>query len=65
MSDTGTWSFHCIKLSYFFCFSESSHSSEDELPKIKAWGKKKSLYFGTDYVDKDFRSKYDVSNDGS
>ena len=27
------------------------------LPNVKAWGKKKSAYFGTDYVDKDFRSK--------
>ncbi|XP_074594463.1 UTP3 small subunit processome component Sas10 [Brevipalpus obovatus] len=33
----------------------SDIEEEDRLPSDKAWGKKKSMYFGTDYIDKDFR----------
>ncbi|XP_067144480.1 something about silencing protein 10 isoform X2 [Centruroides vittatus] len=28
--------------------------SEDDLPDVKAWGKKKSKYYNTDYVDNDY-----------
>lgn len=34
---------------------------DDDLPNVKAWGKRKSSYYNTDYVDKDY-DKYDASD---
>lgn len=37
--------------------SDLEQEEEDDLPDATAWGDKKSNYYSTDYVDKDFRSK--------
>lgn len=33
---------------------EGQEGSEDDLPDVKAWGKKKRAFYSTDYVDEDF-----------
>ena len=38
--------------------SDIEDSEDDGLPDASAWGKKKSMYYNTDYVDKDFRRKF-------
>lgn len=35
-----------------------SENEEDYLPDSQAWGSNKQLFYNTDYVDKDFRSKW-------
>ncbi|XP_059478349.1 something about silencing protein 10 [Neocloeon triangulifer] len=35
---------------------EQAGESDDDLPNLQAWGKKKKSYYNTDFVDKDFGS---------
>lgn len=37
---------------------EDGDENEDNLPSSLAWGKDKKLFYNTDFIDRDYRSKF-------